>query len=352
MSCRKGLLGALVLASAFGPGCQGAQSGKDGDGTDTATGPAPDGGTDSEDAGDAGADAGEITFDCSWCAHTGITPGAMLCAFEACDPDYAFDSFFISPTNTPIVGTHAAVKRFGVATNGLAPKGEDSYALLATGPALGTSHSIDLGGIAGADPYANDDYPAPIYNAMEWSIVLKAPKKARGFSFNYVFFSEEYDDFVGTSYNDKFYVFLESESTNGGKKTIINFTSCRQPALYNDFLCPSDATYCEPKEPYCYIAINSAYSDCCWYNNCPNPQPKTDIAGTGFECAASSADDGLAHGSSTGWLKTSWPIRPEEQFKLTFHVHDTNDGSYDSEVILDNFHFLSRKPDTGTVKPE
>ena len=42
----------------------------------------------------------------------------------------------------------------------------------------------------------------------------------------------------------------------------------------------------------------------------------------------------------TGWLQTSWPIDGGETFAITFHLHDTADGIYDSEVILDQFQFM------------
>ena len=49
---------------------------------------------------------------------------------------------------------------------------------------------------------------------------------------------------------------------------------------------------------------------------------------------------------------TEWPIEPGETFTLTFHLHDTGDGVYDSEVILDGFEFLgSVTPGTWPVDP-
>ncbi|MBW2278002.1 MAG: hypothetical protein JRF63_10945 [Deltaproteobacteria bacterium] len=112
---------------------------------------------------------------------------------------------------------------------------------------------------------------------------------------------------------------------------------------------------CEPGERYCYIAINSAWSDCCWYNGCPDgvsADVGTDILGTGFECALSQGEDGAHKGSSTGWLQTTWPINPGEVFNITFHVHDTGDGILDSEVILDSFQFMydSTVPETTQVE--
>ena len=112
---------------------------------------------------------------------------------------------------------------------------------------------------------------------------------------------------------------------------MINWTACSDPGGYKDF---TD----NQGQPWFYIAINTAYSEPC-------SNPSTDISGTGFECGAPDA----MHGSSTGWLYTSWPIAPGETFELVFHIHDSSDGIYDSEVILDNFHWLSTPFTPGTA---
>jgi hypothetical protein len=202
------------------------------------------------------------------------------------------------------------------------------------------------------DPWSTETYN--IYDVVEWRMVLTAPEVAKAFRFKYVFFSEEYDDFISTAYNDKFYVILEAGSTNEGNATVINFTDCREPSVYWDFICEAGDQACEEGQKYCYIAINSAYSDCCWYNSCPDGYSwdvGTDITGTGYECATSSMEDSNLKGSSTGWLQTSWPIDGGETFAITFHVHDTSDGIYDSEVILDSFQFL-KDPEQGTIPIE
>jgi hypothetical protein len=84
---------------------------------------------------------------------------------------------------------------------------------------------------------------------------------------------------------------------------------------------------------------------------CPDGTWTTDISGTGFECAGSYGEDGNTKGSSTGWLQTSWPIEGGEMFSLTFHIHDTSDQIFDSEVILDSFEF-TKDADTGTIPIE
>ena len=83
-----------------------------------------------------------------------------------------------------------------------------------------------------------------------------------------------------------------------------------------------------------------------------NGTAKTSIAGTGYECAAAQGADSANSGSSTGWLMTEWPVEPGEEFWLTFHVHDTGDGIFDSEVILDGLQFVGAvTPGTWAIEP-
>jgi hypothetical protein len=202
-----------------------------------------------------------------------------------------------------------------------------------------------MGGSSGVDEFADDGLA--IHDAMEWRLHLRAPEGANGFSVSYVFFSEEYDDYVGTQYNDKFYMILEAGSTNSGEPTVINFAGCRDEESYHDFVCSPGMQYCDPGQQYCYVAINTGASECCWYEGCPDGTAETDISGTGFECAESASTDSEAFGSSTGWMRTEWPIEPGEEFYLTFHIHDVSDGIYDSEVLIDRVLFLANV-DPGT----
>jgi hypothetical protein len=260
---------------------------------------------------------------------TGNTVDAYLCALEMCFGPAIISANFFSPTGDNISSAWAAVSHFGNPGNDLAPFGGNSYGLLATGPATGTSHSSDLSGGGGtSDPYSSDGYTT--HDNVEFKVVMKAPTNALGFSIDYIFFSEEYEEYIGSSFNDKFYIVLKAPQTTGNQNKVINTTSCSSPNSYYDFI--------ENGEKKCYIAINTAFSE-----PCGNVQ--TNISGTGYECGPPDS----AHGSSTGWLVTSHEIKGGEQFELTFHIHDTSDGIFDSEVILDNFHWLSQPFTPGTA---
>ncbi len=360
-TCSLGLAAALAAAACNGVDDE-RSGGGDGDSdidgggdagadTDTDSDADADGGTDTG----SDADAGVIDMDCSGCPDVGGTLENMVCAFDICDPEALIQNQYSSLEPTDLCAledTYEAVPRFGATTNDLAPKKNDSYALMASGLATGTAHSGQCTSTGVADPWAENE-TALTYDDMEWHLMLKAPDDAKAFRFKYVFFSEEYDDFISTGFNDKFYVFLEAPSTNDALPTLINFTGCREPDAYYDFICDAEDFGCDEGEKYCYIAINSAFSDCCWYGGCPgfDPATRTDITDTGFVCAADEMSDSSLMGSSTGWLQTSWPIAGGETFALTFHIHDTQDGVYDSEVILDAFEFL-KDPEQGTVPVE
>ena len=273
---------------------------------------------------------------------TGHTVDAYLCALEMCLGPALISANFSSPTGDNINSAWEAVSHFGNANNDLAPFGGNSYGLLASGPATGTQHSTDLsGGGSTADPFSKDGHPT--YDNVEFKVVLQAPPSAKGFSIDYIFFSEEYHDWVCSEFNDKFYIFLQAPQTTNNVKTVVNYTACSNPGSYHDFID-------ENGEKKCYIAINTAYSEPC-------PNPPTNISGTGYDCSGESCGPPActcgskdpSHGSSSGWLYTSWPIQPNETFTLIFHIHDSSDGIYDSEVILDNFHWLSTPFTPGTA---
>lgn len=336
---------------------------------DTDTDGDTDGDSDSDTDSDSDGDGELILPDCSACPAVGTDMENLRCAIDLCDEDVFVSQEYGSPTITDQANidlSRAAVERFGDDTNDLAPmypETDGSYALMSSGWAV-PSDPVDAydhnHGLQGSfsdgieDPWASsDEYPA--YDVLNWRIDLKAPDNAKGFQIHYVFFSVEYDEYVGNDFNDKFYIFLDAASTNEGERTVINFTECRPNVSSADFVCPADMPGCDEGDELCYIAINSALSECCWYDGCTTMDENTDISGTGFECGTEDVDYvgdysmGFTYGSSTGWLVTEWPIEGGEEFAITFHIHDTADNILDSEVILDKFVFTTDDPNAGTV---
>lgn len=307
-----------------------------------------------------------ISMDCSSCVEVGSSLDNMLCAIDICDSQYVHANTYTSPRTLvgptggcSIEDTYEAISHYGLVSNELAPKLNDSYALMSTGLAEPSSNNtacwVYEAGVYVSDPFTNDlcydadvgKHDCPIYDAMKWKITLTAPDDARSFRFKYVFFSAEFDEYISAQFNDKFYVIIEADSTEEGEPTVINFTDCREPDWFDTF-CPGPEYGCEAGENLCYVAVNSALSECCWYDGCPDGTASTDISGTGFSCAVDATTDSNTTGSSTGWLQTAWPIDGGETFDLTFHIHDSIDQVWDSKVIIDSFQFL-RTVDQGTV---
>jgi hypothetical protein len=319
-----------------------------------------------EDLGDGSGDGvdndcdGSIDEDDSCtCAATGTGIPALVCAMDICIDDWLglfYTSGSLSSPNGVTLSkmtntATAAVDRFGSTSNALAPMKGSSYALLSSGNASQTSGARGtlLGATEWTDPW---DTAHHTHDVVEIVVNLKAPSNALGFSFDYVFFSAEYDDYIGTAYNDKFYAIMNGSST-GNVDKIINFTNCRDQSSggYVDFV-DTGACSTHPYGHCCYIAINNSYSECCWYGGCTGGVSDFDITGTGFECAASSGTDSSAKGSSTEWLRTTASVSPGETFSLRFHIHDTQDQVFDSEVILDDFKWYTQPVEPGTSPVE
>lgn len=147
-----------------------------------------------------------------------------------------------------------------------------------------------------------------MYDLNKITIKLKAPTNAVSFSFDFNFFSAEYPNYINQNFNDSFFAILTADSTNSGKRTNIAFDANNNA-----------------------IEVDNNY-----FQGDFHPVSNR---GTGFDY----------HGS-TGWLRTSWPIKPGEEFVIEFSVHDEGDAIFDSMVILDNFQWHSFEA-VGTTDP-
>ncbi len=162
------------------------------------------------------------------------------------------------------------------------------------GPFEGGSMCLLSTGLA-ADVTLLQDYDWPGTfsdpgDRIEITFQLDVPPWANSFFFRHDFFSREYPEWVGSSFNDTLELNLSGAAWTG------------QLAW--------DA-YGNP------ITVNNAFF------TVTNP---VDLTGTGFD------QDG-----STGWLVTIAPVQPNDVITLTFALYDVADGVWDSAVLLDDF---------------
>jgi hypothetical protein len=128
--------------------------------------------------------------------------------------------------------------------------------------------------------------------------------------------SAEYPEWVDLGYNDTFYAIIDRPDHDE-----------RQNISFDDY----------DHE----IEVDNAFFE---------DPPHTDLTGTGYDgqCWDEWYYEQDVCGSSTGWLRTQWNVEPNEEFSVTFSIHDEGDGVWDSTVILDNFQWSLNPVDPGT----
>jgi hypothetical protein len=141
---------------------------------------------------------------------------------------------------------------------------------------------------------------------LSFQFEVVVPGGTHGFSFDFVYFSAEFPEYVNTQYNDIFTVWSNSE-TYTGNLCFVNDQPCTVTALCNsDASCP-DLAYCDEF-------------------GCAN-MGAPELDNTGWDVS----------GGSTGWYNAKASASPGELLQLTWAVFDMGDSIYDTGVILDNW---------------
>ncbi|MCL2325672.1 MAG: choice-of-anchor L domain-containing protein [Proteobacteria bacterium] len=186
----------------------------------------------------------------------------------------------------------------------------------------------------------------PIFDSVQLHLKIRAPRNAKGFQFDFRFFSREYPEFICSKFNDFFLVLLKSTheemkaypdgniafDIKGNPVSVNNgfFTTCRRIPCQTQSDCPAFMT--------CESNLCSAGADTCRDGDgaieAYYPQPY------GY---------GYGRGGGTAWLTTTAPVVGGEDFELDFYLWDTGDRKYDSSVILDNFKWLLDETKVGTA---
>ena len=248
-------------------------------------------------------------------------------ALDICDASYGLVSAaYTRADGTPFIASqqHGIQTAFGA---NVVPQLGSSMLTLSSGaarttgqPDACTSQNCDGSG-AGTPPTGfPQDVPgcaggANINDDIALELSLKAPANAKGYSFDFKFYSFEYPEWVCTTFNDQFVALVEP-APEGAINGNIAFDSQTNP-----------------------VSVNIAFFDVCV--GCP--LGTADLEGTGF--------DTLNDAGATDWLRTQAPITGGEEFTIKFLLWDTGDSAYDSTVLIDNFRWLADPVavSTGTI---
>ncbi|APR83993.1 Cell division protein FtsH [Minicystis rosea] len=164
-------------------------------------------------------------------------------------------------------------------------------------------------------------------------IVINAPSNAKGFSFDFDFFTFEWPNYVCNKYND-FFIAILSPKPMGQTDGNVSFDSMGNPVSVNNALL--EVCGCEGNPPNPCVEGGKTFA--CSLGN-------TDLIGTGF---GFDTDFGQDHGS-TGWLQTKAPITPGSQITIRWAVYDSGDGSLDTTTLIDNWRWIANAGvDVGT----
>lgn len=169
------------------------------------------------------------------------------------------------------------------------------------------------------------------FNDVELELVLRVPGNAHSLSFDSMFFTYEYPDFVCSPYNDFFVVLVD------------------QPGRSDD----GNVLFDENNDE---IGVNTGLLSVC--RTAERSRVKRTMAceagpdllkETGFDkgestCATKQTDKPDIGGASTGWLRTQVPVTGGAAITLRFILWDTGDPLLDSTALLDNFQWSLEAP--------
>ncbi len=256
-------------------------------------------------------------------------------------------------TTAPSNDQHGILTKFG---NVIKPKQGSNLGVLSSGFAReynGLSGTAVFRGFSGAMtgtgaappgyPKASPACPnasisTTVKDVINLKLQVKVPANAKGFSFQFNFFSGEWPEFVCTQFNDSFIAYLTSKAFNSGKPENISFDANKNPVNVNngffDRCSPSSLT-CSNFPPN-YKACASGDSE---------------LQGTGyFASGAHCSGTTDSGGGATGWLQTKAPVQPGETITIEFMIWDTGDQAWNSSVLLDSWAWEATDTQVGTVR--
>jgi uncharacterized repeat protein (TIGR01451 family) len=193
----------------------------------------------------------------------------------------------------------------------MSPTNGDTFIILSTGNAgtsIVTTDEENPGDERGSYTSNKYGYPRDFAYLKIWLLV---PKHMHSLYYDFQFFSSEYPEYVGSQYNDKFVVTVDSPSKG------ISTYSCD----VNNGNFVLDSNYIEGTG--FDIFAESGNPD---NVDIVNTTPKTPGADAG--ATALTTKGGSLH-----------PVSPQEIITITFKISDTGDNQFDSAVFIDNLVF-------------
>jgi len=163
-------------------------------------------------------------------------------------------------------------------------------------------------------------------DATAVELEIRVPQNAKGFSFDFNFYTYEWPVYICSQYND-FFVAILSPIPMGQTDGQISFDMQGNPISVNNAF--MNVCGCSGGPPC--LAGNKTF-DC--------PLGTAELDGTGFEGHA-----------ATSWLKTQAPVNPGETIRIRWGAYDSGDGVLDSTAVIDNWQWSAEAGTTVGTAP-
>ncbi len=195
--------------------------------------------------------------------------------------------------------------------------------------------------------------PAGSLSVQDWAeltLTVQVPSNAHAMTFDFAFFSSEFNQFWSSALNDAFFVLVTSGSRTGlAGVNVAKDDRGRAVTVNSGFfqLCP------KAPGPAGLAADKAAgLQPCVGVEGDATVNVSGTLRGTGYDGAAASTDDTVraangnlyVYGGGSGWLTGLFPVTPRETLTMRIIVLDTFDGVKDSAVLVDH---LTWEPVTG-----
>jgi hypothetical protein len=187
----------------------------------------------------------------------------------------------------------------------------------------------------------------------ELDLTVKIPSNVQTVTFDFAFFSSEFNQWWNSAANDSFFVLVTSQGLQG--QNVAKDKNGLAITINSGFfqLCPP-----APGPAGLTMDNSAALETCVGMAGNASQSIFGSLAGTGYDGAAlgpndtATAVDGSVYiyGGGSGWLTTKFPVVPRETIQMRVIILDTFDGLKDSSVLFDGMGWEPTS-ETGVSRP-
>lgn len=178
-----------------------------------------------------------------------------------------------------------------------------------------------------------------INDYQEVRMFIRVPTNANAMSFDFAFFSSEFNEYWNSDFNDSFFVLVTSTDIKGAN--VAKDSTGKAITVNSGYfqLCPK-----APGPSGLDSSKSAALANCVGVDGDSTKSIFGTLKGTNFDGAGKGSTDDTVpgvtpkfiYGGGSGWLRTKFGVKPGDNIVVRFLIHDTGDAILDSAAIVDN----------------